>query len=370
MLKHRLKMGLREAYARLLFHTGLHALVDRWMPRRLTILAGHCVAPGPGDPPWPGGEHLPGDMKIGREKLERIVSWFQGRYRVCNIAAGVEALAAETATGSSGTGAHGGGRSLLALSMDDGYRDNYEVMFPLLQRLGVSATVFLESRPLDERRLGWSHKLFWILARVSAAEFVERYGAVTERRPPFAELEVAARAPDSTYRVKRILKYDVEPAECERAVDAVFAELGGAEAELCDALYMTWEQARALRDAGVELGGHTISHPILSRLDEPAALAEIRGGAEAMARELGGRPATFAYPWGRRWDFDDASRRAVGESGFRTAVTMHGGTNDARTDPTCLHRLAIDDGARLHLLVAEACGGFDLARRFGLDLSE
>ena len=44
-MKHRLKMWLREAWARLLYHTGLHALVNRVMPVRLTILAGHCVAP-------------------------------------------------------------------------------------------------------------------------------------------------------------------------------------------------------------------------------------------------------------------------------------------------------------------------------------
>ncbi len=41
--KHQLKLFLREAYARVLFHTGLCALVDRIAPRRLSILAGHCV---------------------------------------------------------------------------------------------------------------------------------------------------------------------------------------------------------------------------------------------------------------------------------------------------------------------------------------
>lgn len=358
MWKHRLKMSLREAYARVLFHTGLHAVVDRLMPRRLTILAGHCVAPGAGDPPWPGGEHLPPDMMIGREKLERIVTWFQGRYRVCNIAEGVDGLTQDGST------------SLLALSMDDGYLDNHDVLLPLLQRLGVSATVFLESRPLDERRVSWSHKLFWILARIEAPEFVERYAAATGGREPISALCTAAQAQDATYRVKRILKYEVTPAECEPAIHAVFCELGGVEADLCDALYMTWDQARALRDAGVELGGHTVTHPILSSLDGPGALAEIRTGAEALARELGEAPRTFAYPWGRNWDFNDDTRRAVGDSGFRTAVTMHSGTNDGGSDSTRLARLAIADDVQLHLLVAEACGGFDLARKLGLNLSE
>jgi len=78
----------------------------------------------------------------------------------------------------------------------------------------------------------------------------------------------------------------------------------------------------------------------------------------------------FAYPFGRRWDFDEASVAAVRAAGFDWAVTTHAGTNDADTDPWRLRRLMIDADVKPHLLVAEACGGFDLLRRAGLDLSE
>ena len=56
--------------------------------------------------------------------------------------------------------------------------------------------------------------------------------------------------------------------------------------------------------------------------------------------------------------------------GFTVAVNTHAGTNDGGSDPYQLRRLPIDDSSELHLLVAEACGGFDLLRRVGLDLSE
>ena len=75
--KHRLKLALRGVYARILFHSGLHAVVDRLMPPRLVILAGHCVRPAEG--PWPAGEHLPPDMAISDAKLERIVHWLARR---------------------------------------------------------------------------------------------------------------------------------------------------------------------------------------------------------------------------------------------------------------------------------------------------
>jgi peptidoglycan/xylan/chitin deacetylase (PgdA/CDA1 family) len=153
-------------------------------------------------------------------------------------------------------------------------------------------------------------------------------------------------------------------------IDAIFTEQGGDERELCDRLYVTWDEAREMQSGGVELGGHTVSHAILSKLEPAEAAREIRAGRESMQRALGREVATFAYPWGRRWDFDEAAEAAVTSSGFKSAVTMHAGTNSSATSRTRLHRLAIDQNAKLHLLVAEACGGFDLLRKVGLDLSE
>ena len=364
MLKHKLKLALRESYARVLFHTGLHAVVNRIMPTRLTILAGHCVEPASGD--WEGGAHLPGDMKIGEDALEALVRWMQRRYRMVTIGEGVEALA------------NGGGRSMVALSVDDGYRDNHDVLLPLLERTGVPATVFLESRPLDERRVNWTHKLFWLMGREddeaqAIRAFVDAYGEHAGQTDTFHAMnQVVTEDRDGRllYQVKRILKYDADFDERDRAIDAIFVDAGGREAELCDALYMTWDHARALRDGGVELGGHTVNHPILARLTPEEQAREIAQGRESMVRELGTEPATFAYPFGRRWDFDRTTRDSVRSSGFKTAVTMHSGTNHRGADPTTYHRLALADGVKLHLLVAEACGGFALARRFGLDLSE
>jgi len=360
VLKHKFKLVLREVYARVLFHTGLHVVLDRLMPRRLTILAGHCVEPRGGG--WEGGAHLPGDMKIAEETLEHIVAWMKRHYRLCTIAEGVRQL-----------GEDGDRRSLVALSVDDGYRDNHDVLLPLLKRQGVSATVFLESRPLDERRVNWTHKLFWILSRSTLADFVHAYGEAAGQTDTFHAInQIVSEARDERglYHVKRILKYEGDPAERDAAIDRVFAELGGDERALCDALYMTWDHARALRDAGVELGGHTVSHAILSRLPPEQQAREIADGRAALARELGTEPATFAYPFGRHWDFDQAARESVKRAGFRTAVTMHAGVNQRGADDTAFHRLALADGVKLHLLAAEACGGFALARRCGLNLSE
>jgi len=353
-VKHQFKLFLRDLYARVLFHSGLHALVDRVQPRRWTILAGHCV----GEPPGPG-EVLSRDMKISRAKLGAILRWFDRRYDVLTVQEGARRIAT------------GDGRSIVSLSMDDGYRDNVEQLLPLCREVGVPATVYVESRPLDERRVNWTHRFFWVLTKIGPEDFVRRFVELLEPEARGDDLnQLVARGEATAYHVKRMLKYELPPKERDLALGALFVELGGDERALCDELYMTWGGARALRDAGLEVGGHTVRHEILSRLEPEAVTAEVRGVEEALERELGVTGVTFAYPFGRRWDYDERARDAVRRSGFTHAVTTHAGTNDARSEPTALKRLMIDEDAKLHLLATEACGGFDLLRRLGLDWSE
>lgn len=356
-LKHSIKVFLRELYARTLFYTGLCAVIDRAMPARLTILAGHCVAPGAVS----NAGTLPADMQISAAKLERILRWFERRYAMTTVGAGWSALRDGKSK-----------RSLVALSMDDGYLDNKSVMLPLLQRVGAPATVYLESRPLDERRVNWSHKYFWLLSRMDFAALVQRYGELSQDKPTLDALAkvIAEKRPDQRYHIKRALKYDADPADRDRVIDLIFSEAGGDERALCDELYMTWSDARELAAAGIELGGHTINHVILSRCDAASATSEIVEGARSIQSALGQSTRSFAYPWGRRWDFTSETAAIVVAAGFESAVTMHAGVNLPDTLPTELKRLAIADDARLHLLATEACGGFELLRKFRFNLSE
>jgi peptidoglycan/xylan/chitin deacetylase (PgdA/CDA1 family) len=352
--KHKLKLFLREAYARTLFHTGLHRLVDRAMPRRLTILMGHCV-----DAPEHNA-HFPRDMKLGAAKLEAWLRLFARDYEVVTVADGWQKIQQPAALP----------RSLVALSMDDGYADNRTHLLPLLQKLGVSATIYLEERPLESRRINWTHKLFWTLDRTGTTEYIRRYGEISSDRATCEKLSLAAHDGRALYQLKRVLKYEAEPGDRERSVDQLFRERSGDEAALAQQMYMSWEQARELEAAGVELGVHTLSHAILSRLDKDAQRAEIQGCQERMAERLNAPARTLAYPWGRRWDYNADSCALAEERRFECAVSSHAGTNDARSKRWELRRIAIDEDAQLHLLVTEACGGFDLLRKFGIDWSE
>ena len=107
--------------------------------------------------------------------------------------------------------------------------------------------------------------------------------------------------------------------------------------------YLGWDQLRALRDEGVEIGNHSASHPyLLDRQkgeDEAAWLARIRGDIErasaAMQRELGGMSGVFAYPYG---EYSPEVAKLVRELCFAGAVAQHSGVVEAAADPFVLPR--------------------------------
>jgi len=351
-VKHKLKMLLRELVARAVCHTPLWRLCDLLAPRRLVILAGHCVEA-------PSNGFLPPEMKIREETLEGILGWLSQRFEGVRVADGWQRLR------------EGRGKSLFALSMDDGYRDNVTHLLPLTQRLDLPVTVYLESRPLDDQRVNWTHKFFWLVERLGVDELAIRYADETQlERDNVRTHQIVAEAVEVVYRWKRALKYDFDPLERDRVIDVLFAAEGGDEGALCRELYMDAKGVAALREAGWELGGHTISHHVLSGLEEEAQREEVHGGRRALMERHGVGCESFAYPFGRRWDYDETSMEVARDAGFECAVETHAGACTRASNPFRLSRWMIDDRASLHLIAAEACGAFELCRKVGLDLSE
>jgi peptidoglycan/xylan/chitin deacetylase (PgdA/CDA1 family) len=129
----------------------------------------------------------------------------------------------------------------------------------------------------------------------------------------------------------------------------------------------TWEEARALTAAGMEVGAHTLTHPFLGTCDRERQRAEIAGSRSLVAERLGVTPAGFAYPGG---DYDAASLEEVERAGFRFAVATRRGDNPRGAPRFELRRRGLSDGACLtprgrfsrRLALAELHGAFDRLR--------
>ncbi|MER5178058.1 polysaccharide deacetylase family protein [Streptomyces sp. NPDC002896] len=126
---------------------------------------------------------------------------------------------------------------------------------------------------------------------------------------------------------------------------------------------LDWDQVRELADGGVEIGGHSHTHPQLDQIPDDALRSELLRCKEIVAEELGTRPASFAYPYGYS---SRRVRRAVREAGFAQSLAVGNALARRRQGPYALQRVTvrrstgIDEFARL-------VEGRSIARTFARD---
>lgn len=213
----------------------------------------------------------------------------------------------------------GSSRRRVLLTFDDGYRDNFELAFPVLRAHGVPATFFLTTRRLDDPDVAWWDELAWIVKQ-SPREAIEPGRWLPEPLPldgdrRFAIAELA--------RVFKTLPSD----QTEQFLDfcAEAAGSGRCAASAGADLWMTWEMAREMLAGGMTIGGHTASHPVLARARPEVQAAEIEECARRLHEQLGVAMRFFAYPVGLPSTFDDVTREILRRAGVKLAFSLYGG---------------------------------------------
>lgn len=220
------------------------------------------------------------------------------------------------------------------VTIDDGFADAYEVAFPILKRHNVPATLFVITDFLDGRAWMWTDKLRHVALNTPA----ERLAAEVGGRP--FEIRLAGR--DSRLaaagRVNSHLKR-LAPGEREEAIARIAEAHGVGLSALPPAEFgpVTWGQARELDSGGVEIGSHTVSHPILTTTDDAQLRRELRDSRARLEEELGRAVDLFCYPNGA---LDERVRRETAGAGYACAVTTEPGLNERRgADPLALRRV-------------------------------
>ena len=94
---------------------------------------------------------------------------------------------------------------------------------------------------------------------------------------------------------------------------------------------MSWDEVRALRELGHEIGAHTHSHPILSKLSEEEQTHELALSRDTILRELGVSPRLLAYPNGKEWTFTARTKVLAEQAGYRAAFSFYGGRNPGKS---------------------------------------
>ena len=236
------------------------------------------------------------------------------------------------------------------LSFDDGFADHYDSVFPVLKEESLPACFFPLTQPLVQGRVPAVHKTHFLLAKLGSKDFSGEFNlALKEGFPEKAE-EFAVdgkQKHERKYRWDDILtanlKYSIGllPRETkENVLDGIFEKHFEGEKEFCSQLFMSWEQMKEMEEAGMEFGGHTVSHPMLASLGEEEQFKEIKQSKDDLEKGLGANIKRFAYPYG---NFNEATSRLLAEAGFDCGLTTETKVNQGVVDPFRIGRLDTND---------------------------
>jgi peptidoglycan/xylan/chitin deacetylase (PgdA/CDA1 family) len=138
----------------------------------------------------------------------------------------------------------------------------------------------------------------------------------------------------------------------EAAAAAIVASLDVGETADEDRDLLTWDEVRAVKGSGIDVGSHADVHEALPRRPPAEVAAALRASRQRLEHELGPGRYPFSFPYGA---WDPAARAAVAEAGFSSAATTDPGLNGAGADRFLLRRFLIgadDDRARLRASVS------------------
>jgi len=220
----------------------------------------------------------------------------------------------------------------VALTFDDGYRDNLLGAVPVLRRLGLPATVFLVPGFLSHKVHAWWERLSWAL-RNARADAVECDATLL----PLTGTQDRARALDVLEASLKRDDLEVRHERLERFVEALSPEGELQPGEL----FLDWDEARELVRAGIAVGSHTMDHAILARESATAQHQDLRESRELLERELGVAVSTLAYPNGQAGDYDAVTVEAARAGGYSYAVTTRGRVSTAATAPYEISRWVV-----------------------------
>lgn len=285
---------------------------------RLSVLIFHRVLPAP-DPLFPD------EMYAAR--FDELCGWLATWFNVLPLDLAVQRMQAGTLPARAA-----------CITFDDGYADNHHAAMPILQRHGLTATFFIATGFLDGGRM-WNDTIIESVRACQAPVLdVSALGLGSHALGTVAAQQGAISA------LIGQIKY--RPVAERISLTEDIARL--ANVELPKNLMMTSTEVKAMREAGMQIGAHTVSHPILAKLTDDQSRAEIDESKRFLEQLLGERISVFAYPNGKPGeDYSPQSVEVVRSLGFDAAVSTQWGASRMGDDPLEIKRFTPWDKTRL-----------------------
>jgi peptidoglycan/xylan/chitin deacetylase (PgdA/CDA1 family) len=215
-------------------------------------------------------------------------------------------------------------RPRVALTFDDGLRSNVEVAYPILRKLGLTATFFVCPGLIDGEQWLWNHEARERLRTLDAGSLAE----LAKHLDAPAEVEGFVEWMKTLQISRR--------RQVEGEIRAATPGFKPTDAQRAEYDLAGWQELKSLDPRIVTLGSHTMTHPILTSLTTEETDTEMRESRHALEKRMQREISIFCYPNGNLNDGALASARRY----YRSAVTVEPGALNAEVDPHLLPRFS------------------------------
>jgi len=240
-------------------------------------------------------------------------------------------------------------RTLLVITFDDGYYDNYIHCFPLACELQIPITIFLVPGYIETGNRFWWLEPDYLIMNASVNEVMIE--GRTYHLNKAEEREVLKRAIDARMHfASSVHEREAYLREIHQLLGAPYT----VTLEEKKKLPMSWVEIETMkRCEWISFGSHTMHHPVLAHLTDPYETEyEVRESRTKLEYYLESSVRSFAYPIGKFEDIGEQGVRSVQKSGYVWAVTTIKGWNTPHTNPYLLHRVSIDPWQHWLLIAA------------------
>lgn len=241
------------------------------------------------------------------------------------------------------------------LTFDDGLRDHFDYVLPILVDKGITGCFYPPAAPIVEHRLLDVHKVHFLLAvGPDPSDLCEMLDEMIVDRslgdPAKFALEYRHPSPRDSAEVvyvKRMLQKGLPEADRAAMADELFAAfVSGDQAAFAEELYCTKDQLQLMRSVGMHVGSHGYEHYWLTTLADDAQREDLEKSVAFIEYLTGGKcgPLSICYPYG---DHSDVTIRTAIELGFTFGLSDHHGFVDLRSS----HRWALPRVSTSDLLI-------------------
>ncbi|MFT6247895.1 MAG: peptidoglycan/xylan/chitin deacetylase (PgdA/CDA1 family) [Cognaticolwellia sp.] len=222
------------------------------------------------------------------------------------------------------------------ITFDDGYIDNYSKAFPILLENNIPATFFLATNFMNNAEIPWWDRIAYLV----------RHAQVDEIKLNNWPDSITLSKEDVATSIRKVL--DIVKINNGSTIEEILIELEQKlhipNTKLVDKepLFMTWDMAREMNDAGMEFGSQTCSHRIMSHLSIKEQEHEAKASKELIEKELKTSIKAFAYPVGGKDSFTAGTVKII-KKYYQVSFSFISGINTSKNlDEFCIERISVD----------------------------